>query len=78
MRLNLVLGWGAVLLYEAPQAVLDDAGEECDPPRNQDQLNESKNRVEGKKQDTEDQRDQQQEQPQADQEKADQEKADQE
>lgn len=77
VRLNLALAWerfgdiyvqlgyyqGAALLYEASQAVLDDAGEECDPPPNQDQLNESKDRVDDKKQDAEDQRDQQ-EQPQ--------------
>lgn len=73
VRLNLALAWerfgdiyvqlgyyqGAVLLYEASQAVLDDAGEECDPPENQDQLNESKDRVEQKKDDAEEQRDQQ-------------------
>lgn|GEM_PF-4539157 len=73
VRLNLALAWdrfgdiyvqlgyyqGAVLLYEASQAVLDDAGEECDPPPNQDQLTESKYRVEDKKQGGEDQRDQQ-------------------
>ena len=77
VRLNLALAWerfgdiyvelgyyqGAVLLYEASQKVLDDAGSECDPPPNQDELNESKDRVEDKKQDAEEQRDQQ-EQPQ--------------
>lgn len=77
VRLNLALAWerfgdiytqlgyyqGAVLLYEASQAVLEDAGEECDPPENQDDLNESKDRVEQKKQDAEGQRDQE-EQPQ--------------
>jgi hypothetical protein len=77
VRLNLALTWerfgdvyvqlgyyqGAALLYEASQAVLDDAGEECDPPPNQDELNESKDRVEQKKQAAENQRDQQ-EQPQ--------------
>jgi tetratricopeptide (TPR) repeat protein len=78
VRLNLALAWerfgdayvqlgyyqGAVLLYEASQAVLDDAGEECDPPPNQEQLDESKDRVEGKKQGAEDQRDQQDQQQQ--------------
>jgi hypothetical protein len=77
VRLNLALAWerfgdiyvqlgyyqGAVLLYEASQKVLDDAGEECDPPPNQDQLNESKDRVEQKKQDAQEQRDQQEQQP---------------
>ena len=73
VRLNLALSWerfgdiyvqlgyfqGAVLLYEASEAVLDDAGPECDPPQNQEQLTESKDRVEGKK----DAAQQQQEQP---------------
>ena len=72
MRLNLALAWerfgdnyvqlgyyqGAVLLYEASQAVLDDAGPECDPPPNRDELDESKGRVDQKKQDAEDRRDQ--------------------
>lgn len=76
VRLNLALAWerfgdiytqlgyyqGAVLLYEASQKVLDDAGDECDPPPNQEQLDESNDRVEQKKQDAEQQRDQQQEQ----------------
>ena len=71
VRLNLALAWeqfgdyyvqygflqGAVLLYEASQAVLDDAGPECDPPENQEELNESKERVEQKKTDAENQRD---------------------
>jgi tetratricopeptide (TPR) repeat protein len=78
VRLNLALAWerfgdiytrlgyyqGAVLLYEASQAVMDDAGEECDPPPNQDELNESQDRVEDKKQDAEEQRDNQEQQPQ--------------
>ena len=73
VRLNLALAWerfgdiyvqlgyyqGAVQLYEASQAVLDAAGEECDPPENQEDLDESKGRVEQKKQDAQDQRDQQ-------------------
>lgn len=74
VRLNLALAWerfgdyyvqygfpqGAVLLYEASQSVLDAAGEECDPPENQEQLTESKDRVEQKKSDAEEQRDAQQ------------------
>ena len=62
VRLNLALTWerfgdiyvangfyqGAVLLYEASQAVLDAAGPECDPPEKQQQLNESKDRVQEK------------------------------
>jgi hypothetical protein len=74
VRLNLALAWerfgdyyvqygfpqGAVLLYEASQAVLDAAGQECDPPENQEQLTESKDRVEQKKSDAEEQRDAQQ------------------
>jgi len=73
VRLNLALSWerfgdiyvqlgyyqGAVLLYEASQAVLDDAGPECDPPPNQDQLNESQDRVEEKKDDAQQQQEQQ-------------------
>ncbi|CAN5318315.1 hypothetical protein BH09ACT5_BH09ACT5_19630 [soil metagenome] len=73
VRLNLALAWerfgdiyvqlgyyqGAVLLYEASEAVMDDAGEECDPPPKKDELNESKDRVEQKKQDAQQQRDQQ-------------------
>ena len=73
VRLNLALAWerfgdiyvqlgyyqGAVQLYEASQAVLDDAGPECDPPPKQDQLDESKDRVQEKKDDAEQQRDQQ-------------------
>lgn len=71
VRLNLALAWerfgdyyvqygypqGAVLLYEASQAVLDAAGEECEPPEQQEELNESKDRVEQKKSDAQDQRD---------------------
>jgi hypothetical protein len=71
VRLNLALGWerfgdiyielgfyqGAVLLYEASEAVMDDAGPECDPPPNQEQLQESKDRVAEKKQEAEDLRD---------------------
>lgn len=74
VRLNLALAWerfgdiyvqlgyyqGAVLLYEASQKVLDDAGAECDPPPNQEQLTESKDRVQQKKDDAQQQRDQQQ------------------
>ena len=74
VRLNLALTWerfgdiymqlgyyqGAVLLYETGQAVLDDAGGQCDPPPQQDELNESQDRLEQKKQDAEDQRNQQQ------------------
>ncbi|MBC7590298.1 MAG: tetratricopeptide repeat protein [Salinibacterium sp.] len=62
VRLNLALTWerfgdiyvangfyqGAVLLYEASQAVLDAAGPECDPPEKQQQLNQSKDRVQEK------------------------------
>ena len=73
VRLNLALAWerfgdvyvqlgyfqGAVLLYEASEAVLDDAGPECDPPQNQEQLDESNDRVEGKKESAQQQRDQQ-------------------
>ena len=68
VRLNLALGWerfgdiyvdlglyqGAVNLYAASQAVLDAAGPECDPPENQQQLQESKDRVSDKKQQAED------------------------
>ncbi|MBX3098078.1 MAG: hypothetical protein KF761_00730 [Salinibacterium sp.] len=78
VRLNLALTWerfgdiyvqlgyyqGAVLLYEAGQAVLDDAGEECDPPQQQNNLNESQDRLDQKKNDAENQRDQQQQQQQ--------------
>jgi len=74
VRLNLALSWerfgdiyvqlgyyqGAVLLYEAGEKVLEDAGEECDPPDKQEQVDESNDRMESKKQDAEDQRDQQQ------------------
>jgi len=73
VRLNLALAWerfgdiyvqlgyfqGAVLLYEASEAVLDDAGPECDPPQNQEQLDESNDRVESKKDSAQQQRDQQ-------------------
>ena len=62
VRLNLALTWerfgdiydangfyqGAVLLYKASQAVLDAAGPECDPPEKQQQLNDSKERVQQK------------------------------
>ena len=82
VRLNLALAWerfgdiyvqlgyfrGAVLLYEASQAVMDDAGEECDPPPNQEQLTESQERVEQKKQDAQQQQDQPQEDGDGDQE----------
>ena len=71
VRLNLALAWerfgdyyvqygffqGAVLLYEASEAVLNDAGPECDPPENQEQRGQSQDRVEQKKSDAEDQRD---------------------
>ena len=88
VRLNLALTWerfgdvyvqlgyfqGAVQLYEASQAVLDDAGPECDPPPNQDELNESKDRVEQKKDAAQQQQDQQEQQPQEDDGKTEQEK----
>ncbi|GGK87745.1 hypothetical protein GCM10007382_04580 [Salinibacterium xinjiangense] len=62
VRLNLALTWerfgdiyvangfyqGAVLLYEASQAVLDAAGPECDPPEKKQQLDDSKQRVQQK------------------------------
>ena len=62
IRLNLALGWerfgdayveagfyqGAVNLYAASKAVLDAAGPECDPPQNQQQLQESQDRVDEK------------------------------
>ena len=71
VRLNLALGWerfgdayveagfyqGAVNLYAASQAVLDAAGPECDPPENQEQLQESKDRVSEKKEQAEELRD---------------------
>ena len=105
VRLNLALAWerfgdiyvqlgysqGAVLLYEASQAVMDDAGEECEPPPNQEQLDEAQERVEQKKQDAERQEEPQgsgdsdqeeqleqleQQQQQSAQEKADQESGD--
>ena len=71
VRLNLALTWerfgdiyaengfyqGSILLYEASTAVLEAAGEECDPPENQEQLDEAKDRVEQKQQQTEEQRD---------------------
>lgn len=71
IRLNLALGWerfgdayvqagffqGAVNLYEASKAVLDAAGPECDPPESQEQLQESKDRVEQKLEDAQDQLD---------------------
>lgn len=67
VRLNLALGWerfgdvyvelgyyqGAVNLYAASQAVMDAAGPECDPPENQEQLQESKERVADKKEQAE-------------------------
>ena len=74
VRLNLALTWerfgdiyvangfyqGAVLLYEASQAVLDAAGPECDPPEKQQQLNNSQQRVQQKIEATENLRDAQQ------------------
>lgn len=77
VRLSLALAWerfgdiyvqlgyyqGAVLLYEASQKVMDDAGDECQSQQDQQDLDDSKDRVDQKKQDAEDQRDQQ-EQPQ--------------
>lgn len=62
IRLNLALGWerfgdayveagfyqGAINLYAASKAVLDAAGPECDPPENQQQLQEAIDRVEEK------------------------------
>jgi tetratricopeptide (TPR) repeat protein len=74
VRLNLALTWerfgdiymangfyqGAVLLYEASQAVLDAAGPECEPPEKQQQLNDSKERVQQKIEDAENLRDAQQ------------------
>ena len=69
VRVNLALSWenlgdiyaeggffqGAVLLYEASQAVLDDAGPECDPPEKQQQVDDADERVQEKKQDALDQ-----------------------
>ena len=72
VRVNLALSWenlgdiyfeggffqGAVLLYEAAEAVIAEGGEDCTPPQQSEQdLQESKERVEGKKQQAEDQRD---------------------
>lgn len=77
VRVNLALAWelladgyveggfyqGAVLLYEASEAVINAAGDECAPPPNEQpedssqQIEESKERVEEKKQDAEDRRD---------------------
>ncbi|MGL4339012.1 MAG: tetratricopeptide repeat protein [Rhodoglobus sp.] len=71
VRLNLGLTWerygdiyiangffqGAVLLYEASQAVLDDAGPECAPPEKKQQVDQAQQRVDEKRQDAEDQRD---------------------
>ncbi len=71
IRLNLALGWerfgdaymragffqGAVNLYAASKAVLDAAGPECEPPPNQEQLEESQDRVEQKLKDAQDQLD---------------------
>ena len=73
IRLNLALGWerfgdayveagfyqGAVNLYAASQAVLDAAGPECDPPENQEQLQESKDRVAEKLENAQDELDSQ-------------------
>ena len=71
VRLNLALGWerfgdayveagfyqGAVNLYAASQAVMDAAGPECDPPPNQEQLQEAQDRVAEKKEQAEQLRD---------------------
>ena len=77
VRVNLALAWelladgyveggfyqGAVLLYEASEAVMDAAGEECAPPPDEkpedssQQIEESGERVEQKKQDAEERRD---------------------
>ena len=73
VRLNLALGWerfgdayveagflqGAINLYAASKAVLDAAGPECDPPPNQEQLQESQERVDEKIENAEDQLDSQ-------------------
>lgn len=67
VRLNLALSWerfgdayfeagfyqGAVRLYEASEAVLADAGEECEPPQNQEELQESEERVQEKREQAE-------------------------
>jgi len=77
VRVNLALAWelladgyvaggfyqGAVLLYEASEAVMDAAGDECAPPPDEQpedssqQLKESQERVEEKKEDAESRRD---------------------
>lgn len=78
VRLSLALAWerfgdiyvqlgyyqGAVLLYEASQKVMDDAGDECQSQQDQQDMDDSKDRVGQKKQDAESQRDQQEQQPQ--------------
>lgn len=72
VRVNLALSWellgdiyaeggyfqGAVLLYQAAEAVIDEGGEDCKPPtESSDELSEAEERVEGKKEIAEAQRD---------------------
>jgi tetratricopeptide (TPR) repeat protein len=72
VRVNLALSWellgdiyaeggyfeGAVLLYEAAEAVITAGGEDCEPPtQSSDELSEAQERVEGKKDIAEAQRD---------------------
>jgi tetratricopeptide (TPR) repeat protein len=88
VRVNLALSWellgdiyaeggyfdGAVLLYDAAQAVIDEGGEDCEPPtESSDELSEAGERVEGKKSFAEMQRDAQnaEEEAQSTQEKLD-------
>lgn len=73
IRLNLALGWerfgdayaeagfaqGAIQLYEASKAVLAEAGEECEPPQSQEQVDESTDRVQEKIDELQDQLDSQ-------------------
>ena len=72
VRVNLALSWellgdiyaeggyfqGAVLLYQAAEAVIAEGGEDCEPPsESSDELSEAQERVEGKKDIAEAQRD---------------------
>ncbi|MGV8884073.1 MAG: hypothetical protein ACOH1T_00600 [Microbacteriaceae bacterium] len=72
VRVNLALSWenlgdiyaeggyfqGAVLLYQAAEKVIADGGDECTPPQQSaEDLAESKERVEGKRENAEEQRD---------------------
>ena len=72
VRVNLALSWeklgdiyadggyfqGAVLLYETAEAVIDEGGEDCKPPQqSNDDLQEAGERVEGKKDNAQSQKD---------------------